>query len=136
MLETFSRRYIFFNKNMYIVIAQQESKAVLDDSQLICWIRTLLLTTQVLDADQNAVSDIAPYMKSPALRAVIRSFTNDEEGNFGRWASNPHVLQMLKKAKWMLDEGHITEEEMMRGFQEQIEVLASLFKGNTSTACN
>ena len=72
-------------------------------------------------------------MKSPALRAVIRSFTNDEEGNFGRWASNPHVLQMLKKAKWMLDEGHITEEEMMRGFQEQIEVSASLFKGSTST---
>ena len=72
-------------------------------------------------------------MKSPALRAVIRSFTNDEEGNFGRWASNPHVLQMLKKAKWMLDEGHITEEEMMRGFQEQIEVGINL-PSNTSIA--
>ena len=77
---------------------------------------------QVLDADKNAQSDIAPYLRIPALRPIIKSFTNDENGDFGKWASNPQVLAMLKQAKLLLDEGHMTEEELHMAFETRLEV--------------
>lgn len=77
---------------------------------------------QVLKANQQAQADIAPFVKSPALRTIIKSFTNDEDGDFAKWASNPQVLAMLRQAKELLDEGRMTEEEMMIAFQAQLAV--------------
>ena len=77
---------------------------------------------QVLDADKHAQADITPYLKIPALRPIIKSFTNDENGDFGKWASNPQVLAMLKQAKQLLDEGHMTQEELQRAFLTELEV--------------
>ena len=82
---------------------------------------------QVLDADKNAQSDIAPYLRIPALRSLIKSFTNDENGDFGKWASNPQVLAMLKQAKLLLDEGHMTEEELHMAFETGLEVRLDVF---------
>ena len=77
---------------------------------------------QVLKANQLAQADIVPFLKSPALRIIIKSFTNDEDEDFAKWASNPKVLAMLKQAKELLDEGRMTEEEMMIAFQAQLAV--------------
>ena len=77
---------------------------------------------QVLDADKHAQADITPYLKIPALRPIIKTFTNDENGDFGKWASNPQVLAMLKQAKQLLDDGHMTQEELLRAFQGELEV--------------
>ncbi len=77
---------------------------------------------QVLKANQQAQADIAPFLKSPALRTIIKSFTNDEDGDFTKWASNTQVLAMLKQARELLDQGRMTEEEMMVAFQSQLEV--------------
>ena len=77
---------------------------------------------QVLRANQQAQADVAPFLKSPALRTIIKSFTNDEDGDFAKWACNPQVLAMLRQAKELLDEGRMTEEEMMIAFQSQLAV--------------
>ena len=82
---------------------------------------------QVLDADKHAQADITPYLKIPALRPIIKSFTNDENGDFGKWASNPQVLAMLKQAKQLLDDGHMTQEELLRAFQGELEVICMPF---------
>lgn len=82
---------------------------------------------QVLDADKHAQADITPYLKIPALRPIIKSFTNDENGDFGKWASNPQVLAMLKQAKQLLDEGHMTQEELQRAFLTELEVRSLSF---------
>lgn len=76
----------------------------------------------MLEADRNAQTDIAPFMKIPALRSIIQSFSNDEDGDFGKWASNPTVLEMLRQAKQLLDEGKMTEREMQQAFHAQLEV--------------
>lgn len=91
---------------------------------------------QVLDADKSAQSDIAPYLRIPALRPIIKSFTNDENGDFGKWASNPQVLAMLKQAKLLLDEGHMTEEELHMAFETRLEVRSDVFVHRSSrTSC-
>ena len=82
---------------------------------------------QVLDADKHAQSDITPYLKIPALRPIIKTFTNDKDGDFGKWASNPQVLAMLKQAKQLLDDGHMTQEELLRAFQGELEVTCTPF---------
>ena len=82
---------------------------------------------QVLHADKHAQADIFPYLKIPALRPIIKSFTNDENGDFGKWASNPQVLAMLKQAKQLLDEGHMTQEELQRAFLTELEVCRLFF---------
>ena len=73
---------------------------------------------QVLEAEYDVQKAIAPFLKVPALRTVIQTFTNDADGDFQKWAGNPAVLEMLMQAKQLLDKGRMTEAEMEHAFLE------------------
>lgn len=62
-----------------------------------CW--------QVLESELEAQKNIAPFLENRVLRRVIQTFTNDPSGDFGKWASNPRVIEMLREAKRLMDQG-------------------------------
>lgn len=77
---------------------------------------------QVLELDHDLQKTLAPFLKRPALRRVIQTFTNDAEGNVQKWAGNQEVIKMLTEAKRMLDEGLMTEAEMDLAFASYCQV--------------
>ena len=40
----------------------------------------------------------------PPIKA-LQTFTNDPSGDFSKWAQNPRVIEMLREAKRLMDEG-------------------------------
>lgn len=85
---------------------------------------------QVLESDYDAQKNVAPFLKSKMLRRIVQAspwlrcalirwhvepmcathplpqtFTNDESGDFEKWANNPRVVEMLREAQRQLDEG-------------------------------
>jgi len=66
----------------------------------------------VLQADATSQANILPFMDNKVLRRFIQTFTNDENKDFAKWAQNPLVLEMLHKAKEMMDQGRMSEDEM------------------------
>ena len=83
----------------------------------------ILVPMQVLETDYEVQKLLAPFLKSPSLRSVIQSFVNDDNGDFAKWAANPMVIKMLTRAKQVLDEGAMTEEEMGTSFSNYFQVL-------------
>lgn len=77
---------------------------------------------QVLETDVEIQKRLAPFLKIPALRTIIRTFVNDENGDFGRWADNPNVIAMLTQAKKMLEDGHMTETDIEKAFASYLKV--------------
>lgn len=67
---------------------------------------------KVLAADYEAQRNVAPFLENPVLRRIVKTFTNDERGDFAKWACNPRVLEMLREAKKAMDEGRLTEKEV------------------------
>eukprot|EP00884_Botryococcus_braunii_P009708 jgi/Botrbrau1/18739/Bobra.0386s0062.1 len=83
--------------------------------------RLVDLQEKVLEADYDVQKKIAPYLANPVLRRIIQTFTNDEHGDFGKWASNPMVLQMLQQAKELMDSGHLSERELEQALIAQLQ---------------
>ena len=67
---------------------------------------------KVLESDYEAQQNIAPFMGHKFLRRIIQTFCNDEQGDFGKWAKNPRVIEMLQHAKDLVDNGYVDEEEL------------------------
>lgn len=67
---------------------------------------------QVLKADTEAQRNIAPFLKHRVLRAIVESLANSPDNDFETWAKNKMVLDSLKEAQRLLDDGYVTEEEM------------------------
>jgi tetratricopeptide (TPR) repeat protein len=67
---------------------------------------------KVLESDYEAQQNIAPFMENKFLRRIIQTFCNDEQGDFGKWAKNPRVIEMLQRAKELVDNGHVEEDEL------------------------
>ncbi len=67
-----------------------------------------------LAAPPEAQRALAPYLAVPFLRRIVQTLTNDERGDFGGWATNPRILEMLAAAKEALDTGRISEAEAER----------------------
>jgi len=67
---------------------------------------------KVLESDYEAQQNIAPFMEHKFLRRIIQTFCNDEQGDFGKWAKNPRVIEMLQHAKDLVDNGYVQEEEL------------------------
>ncbi|KAL3157078.1 hypothetical protein ABBQ38_001325 [Trebouxia sp. C0009 RCD-2024] len=67
---------------------------------------------QVLNADIEAQKNVAPFFKHRVLRAIVESLANSPDDDFEAWAKNKMVLTSLREAQRLLDDGHITEEEM------------------------
>ena len=65
----------------------------------------------VLDSDFEAQKAIAPFLRNRVLRRIVQTFANDPSGDFGKWATNPRVLEMLKEAQRLMDEGRLAEDE-------------------------
>lgn len=56
----------------------------------------------MLASEHDIQKMITPFMKSPALRRVIQTFTNgDAEDGFQKWAGNKQVPDKLAEAKRM-----------------------------------
>lgn len=68
----------------------------------------------VLSASPEAQRNVAPFLATPVLRNLVRSLTNDEYGDFDRWATNPLILRMLGEAKKMMEDGRLSEAEVER----------------------
>ena len=77
---------------------------------------------QVLAADYESQKAVGPFLENPVLRRIIQTFTNDADGDFGKWANNPQVLSMLTQAKRLMDEGHMTPAEMESHFLQHLQV--------------
>jgi hypothetical protein len=77
---------------------------------------------QVLETDYDVQKRIAPYLANPVLRRIIQTFTNDEHGDFGKWAANSMVLQMLEQTKNLIDKGHLSEKDLEHALIAQLQV--------------
>ena len=75
---------------------------------------------RVLAADAEAQKNVAPFLENPVLRRIIKTFTNDERGDFAKWACNPRVLEMLRRAQKAMDEGKLSEAEAERVMIESV----------------
>ena len=111
------RAYGFRNKVWQYCLPTQ-----LQDASLSHAPEVRCMVTQVLEAEYDVQKAIAPFLKIPALRTIVQTFTNDLGGDFQKWAGNPCVLEMLTEAKRLLDEGHMTEPELERAFVEGCKV--------------
>lgn len=65
----------------------------------------------VLESEYDAQVAIAPFLRNRVLRRVVQTFANDPHGDFGKWATNPRVLEMLAEAQRLMDEGRLAEGE-------------------------
>ena len=59
----------------------------------------------VMEAEYDAQKAIAPFLGNRVLRRIVQTFANDPSGDFGKWATNPRVVGMLREAKKLMDEG-------------------------------
>jgi len=64
-----------------------------------------------LAAPPEAQMAMAPFLKMPLLRRIVQTLTNDERNDFGRWATNPAVIELLTAAKDAIDSGRMSEGE-------------------------
>ena len=64
-----------------------------------------------MDASPEAQAAMAPFLKVPLLRRIVQTLTNDERNDFGRWATNPAVIELLTAAKDAIDSGRMSEGE-------------------------
>ena len=60
---------------------------------------------KVLESDYEAQQNIAPFMEHKFLRRIIQTFCNDEQGDFGKGAKNPRVIEMVQDAIDLVDNG-------------------------------
>jgi tetratricopeptide (TPR) repeat protein len=67
-----------------------------------------------LAAPLEAQRAMAPFLEVPLLRRVVQTLSNDERGDFGAWATNPRIIEMLQAAKESIASGNLNEEEATR----------------------
>lgn len=58
------------------------------------------------------------HRQTASCDTVIRlqTFTNDPSGDFSKWASNPRVVEMLREAKRLMDEGCVPNPGLRGGW--------------------
>ena len=64
-----------------------------------------------LAAPPEAQAAMAPFLQVPFLRTIVQTLANDERGDFGQWATNPRIVEMLTAAKEAIEQGRMSEEE-------------------------
>ena len=87
----------------------------------------ILSLIQVLETSYEAQQAVAPFLEHRALRRIIQTFTNDENQDFDKWATNPLVRQMLAEAKDLLDSGKLSEKDVEQAMLQQVQVINSPF---------
>jgi hypothetical protein len=76
----------------------------------------------VMESDYDAQKNMAPFLENKVLRKIVQTFTNDPRNDFSKWANNPLVIRMLTKAKELMDEGRMTEDEAEHLILQQLNV--------------
>ena len=76
----------------------------------------------MLQTDYDTQKALAPYLKIPALRNIIHTFTNDENGDIGKRACNPEVQRLFSEAKTMLEQGKISAEDLQARLTAYLQV--------------
>ncbi len=80
---------------------------------------------QVLQSDVEAQQNVAPFLKHRVLRDIVKSFTNSSTDDFETWARNQQVINTLKEAQRLLDNGYISEEDMEHSLLAHLQVSRS-----------
>lgn len=93
------------------LVEQHQRKEVKQALQLQEKAAALKFKSKVLEADYEAQMAIAPFLKNKTLRRIIQTFSNDPQGDFEKWATNPRVLNMLQEAQKAIDEGRLNEAD-------------------------
>jgi len=94
------------------ILEKHQRREVKQAIQLQEKMNAMNFRSKVLEADYDAQIAIAPFLKNKMLKRVVQTFANDPNGDFEKWAKNPRVIEMLRSAQKMMDEGRVTEEEM------------------------
>lgn len=86
---------------------------------------------QVLNADTEVQKNMAPFLKHRVLRAIVESLANSPDNDFEVWAKNKMVIDSLKEAQRLLDNGFVKEEEMevalLAHISQNMQVITFLF---------
>ena len=86
-----------------------------------------LIAMQVISSDQESQKNVAPFLKTRPLRAIVESLANSPNNEFENWAKNQAVIRSLKEAQRLLDEGYVKEEEMENAFLAHVTKQAQVF---------
>lgn len=98
----------------------------------------LLLSTKVTDLDPQDQKLLAPVLKSPVLRQLLvamstppatqhetntRPTANSQQATaaLNSWLSNPRVLQLLREAARALRKGVLTEAQLVKLLQQEVD---------------
>lgn len=82
--------------------------------QLCHWCGAVWRRAQLVSAAGEQMLRCITHKRSPAqprpaprpsAPLPLQTFTNDPSGDFGKWAQNPRVIEMLREAKRLMDEG-------------------------------
>ncbi|PRW44423.1 Peptidyl-prolyl cis-trans isomerase D [Chlorella sorokiniana] len=119
-MEASFKEFLARPENAALVEAQQRKEAK-QSIQLQEKIRALEFRDKVLEAEYDAQKNIAPFLENRVLRRIVQTFTNDPSGDFGKWAQNPRVIEMLREAKRLMDEGYLTEDEVEHHILRQLQ---------------
>lgn len=84
---------------------------------------------QVMNADTEAQKNIAPFLKHRVLRAIVESLANSPDNDFEVWAQNRMVIDSLKEAQRLLNNGYVKEEEMETALLAHITQNMQVFTG-------
>lgn len=93
------------------VLEKHQKREVKQAIQLQEKIAALKFRSKVLESDYESQVSIAPFLKNKVLKRIVQTFANDPNGDFEKWAKNPRVIEMLKAAQKMMDDGTMTEDE-------------------------
>mmetsp|Transcript_28370 Transcript_28370/g.54044 ORF Transcript_28370/g.54044 Transcript_28370/m.54044 type:complete len:348 (+) Transcript_28370:214-1257(+) len=96
------------NKPMIIKHQQSEVRKAM---RLQRKMKAMEFKEKVMESDYDAQKNMAPFLENRVLRKIVQTFTNDPRNDFSKWANNPLVIRMLTKAKEMMDEGRMSEDE-------------------------
>jgi len=96
------------NKPMLIKHQQSEVRKAM---RLNRKMKAMEFKEKVMESDYDAQKNMAPFLENKVLRKIVQTFTNDPRNDFSKWANNPLVIRMLTKAKELMDEGRMTEDE-------------------------
>ena len=75
---------------------------------------------QVHKAEPAVQRNVAPFLQHPILRRLLHSFAQD--GSFQTWADNPEIIAMLREALRLLQDGHLTEQQLEHAFMSQLKL--------------
>ena len=91
---------------------------------------------QVMNADTEVQKNIAPFLKHRALRAIVESLANSPDNDFEAWAQNRMVIDCLRQAQRLLENGHVKEEEMETALLAHITQNLQVFTWSCLYACD